>query len=382
MNVLVIPAWYPTSNSGLTGTFFREQALNMNPEDNVKILYIEQISIRRNPLKWIFKKTTLITPPIGIKFSILNLPILGRYFGYLKAYNFLKKEIKNNWKPNIIRAHGTIWAGYYAVKLGKKFNIPTIITEHRNPFILDNFFIYDKKCIKFAVENTNVFTGDGHFALRSVLLHGFSPRYCDVVGNLVNDELFKISNKGWPEIFSILTVTSLNGFYKDFKTFLNSIFLFSTKYNQSFKCDIIILEKELPLSIKELLLEYNLCDKLNFHFGGISREKLPEFYNNSSVFISTSITENFGVAMVEALMSGIPVISTRNGGAEDFVNSNNGFLTNIKDVEGITNSILKIANNEVKFEKNIIRDSVINKYGNKAFNSKLYELIEKAIKNN
>ena len=120
-----------------------------------------------------------------------------------------------------------------------------------------------------------------------------------------------------------------------------------------------------------IILENNLNDKIIFHLGGVSRTDLPEFYMNSSVFVSTSITENFGVAMVESLMCGIPVISTRNGGAEDFVNPKNGFLVDIRDSAAIANSLIEIAENKQKFIKNDVRFSVVDKYGNNGFNLKL-----------
>ena len=175
----------------------------------------------------------------------------------------------------------------------------------------------------------------------------------------------------YPTKFTILTVTSLVHFYKDFFTFLNSLIYFNKISEVDFICNVIVFEKSVPHNISKIILENGLQEKIIFHLGGVSRENLPDFYMNASVFVSTSITENFGVAMVEALMCGVPVVSTRNGGAEDFVNFQNGYLVNIRDSSGIANSLKNIAENSQKFKKLDIRNSVIKKYGITGFNLKL-----------
>ncbi len=57
--------------------------------------------------------------------------------------------------------------------------------------------------------------------------------------------------------------------------------------------------------------------------------KWLHFLSSADVFICTSISETFGIAIREALMCGVPVISTKNGGAEDIINYKNGFLVNL-----------------------------------------------------
>jgi glycosyltransferase involved in cell wall biosynthesis len=370
MKILIIPSWYPTKNSKLSGIFFLEQALSLVPKDDVRVLYIEHVSLRNFNLKYYFGNK-IQSPPLGYKYSIPNIPYFSVLIGKIISFYFIYKLKKEGWVPDIIRAHGTIWGGYYAVNIGKKIAAPVIITEHRNPFILDQFLNIEKKWIKWSVENCDIFSGDGHFAVRSVLLHGFKPKKVQVYGNLVDDSKYFIKDNAFPELFTILTVTSLNYFYKDFITFLNSVIIFNNNYKAAFVCNVIVFEKIIPEYIKNLIFENNLNDKIIFHLGGVSRTDLPEFYMNSSVFVSTSITENFGVAMVESLMCGIPVISTRNGGAEDFVNPQNGYLVDIRDSASIANSLLEIAENKKGFIKSDVRFSVVDKYGINGFNLKL-----------
>jgi glycosyltransferase involved in cell wall biosynthesis len=87
--------------------------------------------------------------------------------------------------------------------------------------------------------------------------------------------------------------------------------------------------------------------------------------------VSTSIAETFGVAQCEAMMCGVPVIATANGGIDDFISNENGIKIPIQDYEALADAIMKIKNREIVFDKNVVRNSVLNKYGSDAFSKRL-----------
>lgn len=62
--------------------------------------------------------------------------------------------------------------------------------------------------------------------------------------------------------------------------------------------------------------------------GHLPDAALPDFYRSLDVFVIPSRQEGFGIVGIEAMACGLPVISTRCGGPEDFVaHGRNGFLT-------------------------------------------------------
>jgi glycosyltransferase involved in cell wall biosynthesis len=81
-------------------------------------------------------------------------------------------------------------------------------------------------------------------------------------------------------------------------------------------------------------------------FGGhLSRAELRDYYRTLDVFVVSSHQEGLGIAALEAMACGCPVVSTRCGGPEDYiVPGKNGFLVS-GGPEAMAEAICQIADN-------------------------------------
>lgn len=82
----------------------------------------------------------------------------------------------------------------------------------------------------------------------------------------------------------------------------------------------------------------------------ITDAQLVELYRTSTALVITSEQEGLGIAAMEALSCGTPVISTRCGGPETFLTESCGFFTGFT-AEEIAGRIVAIASNEELFER-------------------------------
>jgi len=84
-------------------------------------------------------------------------------------------------------------------------------------------------------------------------------------------------------------------------------------------------------------------EKNVFILGWLDRSKLMEALKNASIFLLPSYNEGLPVAMIEAMASGLPVISTRAGGIPEAIEEGvNGFLVDPGCKQELTDSIIKL----------------------------------------
>jgi glycosyltransferase involved in cell wall biosynthesis len=74
--------------------------------------------------------------------------------------------------------------------------------------------------------------------------------------------------------------------------------------------------------------------------GHLSGELLARAYASADVFVFPSAFESFGLVLLEALASGVPVVSTKVGGAPQVIKEgHSGYLFEVDDVEGLLDGV-------------------------------------------
>lgn len=110
--------------------------------------------------------------------------------------------------------------------------------------------------------------------------------------------------------------------------------------------------------IKKLKLENNVRI-----FDWVAGEELLDFYKNSDLFLLTSEYEGYGMTLVEAMASGVPIVTTEVGLAKTnmFVNGQNSYICPVGDINCITERVNELLeNNELrKLFKEAMRDNII-----------------------
>jgi len=76
-------------------------------------------------------------------------------------------------------------------------------------------------------------------------------------------------------------------------------------------------------------------------------ERLLQLYHNSDLFVLPSLGECFGIATVEAMAAGLPVITSDAGGVRDIVDvGDNGFIVPANDVQAFGGAIAAVFEDE------------------------------------
>lgn len=84
--------------------------------------------------------------------------------------------------------------------------------------------------------------------------------------------------------------------------------------------------------LNALVISLGLAGNVSFLSEYISNENMPSLYNSCDIFVLPSLIEPVGIAAIEALSCGLPIITTSVGGLSDVVEENlNGFLVPPRD---------------------------------------------------
>ena len=81
------------------------------------------------------------------------------------------------------------------------------------------------------------------------------------------------------------------------------------------------------------------------------RDQVPLIYRiaaaTGGVFVNPALTEPFGLTLIEAAASGLPIVATEDGGPQDIVkNCHNGFLINPLEPQAIAQELLQLLGDE------------------------------------
>ena len=189
------------------------------------------------------------------------------------------------------------------------------------------------------------------------LLHDYKIKTpYHILPNLINDNLFKPMDK--TNCRNILKLESGKKYLlfigrlsevKGLRFLLNVIndLMLSTKPAKNFIL-IIIGEGEERFILEKQVKRLRLQNNVSF-LGPIEYDKLPLYYNAADVFLLTSYHEGTPMVLLEAMATGIPIISSSAGNAELLLkNYSNGYVINNHTIK---DWLMKIQEN-LKCEKN------------------------------
>lgn len=362
MRVLVIPSWYPIGEDKLMGNYHKEFTENLNNFGiNADMIFIERERFSR-PLNYLFSKKQFINVEKNYQVYITKMFNLAPFSFDLQQKLYVKKidkayqkYVKIYGKPDIIHAHVTVPAGYAACKLGKKYKVPVIVTEHCAK--LERFFndqMYQKYG-KYVLENST-FSTVSNYMKKNILKY---TQNCYIIPNLVDVKTFKNTTKRpINNTFNLVSVCALRE---------------GKKIENIFKAMDVLIDKgikniHLDVIGDGFLEEYykNECKKLNLDkyvsfLGRKSKDEISKIMQKENALVISSEIESFAIPGIEALASGIPVISTKCLGPEEYIDDKCGALCEVNNVESLAIAIEKVINNYDSYDP-LYLNSVADKF--------------------
>ena len=281
----------------------------------------------------------LISADLQSKIRNLRVPNISK-LNYLTAFRLLKKTM-NAFAPDIIHAH---YASSYGV-LGylSKFK----------PFILSVWGsdVYDfpqknqlnKWLLKKVIHSANTVCSTSE-AMKAVIATQFDRFDVKVIPFGVDASVFAPAS-GSPQQFTVGTIKSIEA-HNGIDCLLDAANIIINEYHNTYIHFLIVGQGSLLGEMKQKTTDLGLDNYVKFT-GYIPHEKIVEFHQKLSVFISVSTRESFGVAVLEAAACGVPAITSNVGGLPE-VNEDNytGYVIPPNNPEKLAITILKLFENK------------------------------------
>ncbi len=373
--ILFLPRWYPSENDPQNGVFIQKHARAAARHHSVTVIYAEpssKIHVTENAPEsnlreviYYYKKSS---------FKLLNLL---RYFKTLfRAYREL---LRGNFVPDLCHVHMLTRPVALALWLKWKHGIPYLITEHWSGYLTGKFQqenYFKKRLTAHAIKNAAMVTVVSEFLKKGMIQCGLNAKF-QILPNVVETNAEGIVEKAPEGKFSYLVVADLNDAVKNISGIIKA---FSRVYQKEPATELRIAgdgndRAQLEQLAKQLQLE-TAC-----HFlGRKTNDAILKLIPQAHVLIVNSRVETFSVVTLEAIFSGRPVIATRCGGPEAFINADNGILIGSNDEEGLAAAMLNIKKDYANYPPEKVSRSVENIYSLNTVADSLQKIYKEVLK--
>ena len=106
---------------------------------------------------------------------------------------------------------------------------------------------------------------------------------------------------------------------------------------------------------------------------------MADVYRETDAFVLASRSETFGVAYIEAMATGLPVVATRCGGPEEFVNEENGILAPPEDPEALAEAMKQMIHTRDRYDGAAISAFVRDRYSPRAVAEQITKVYEEIV---
>lgn len=365
MKLWVIGYGIPNEKYPLNGVFAYNQAKGIatfNTDINVTYIGLDIRSIRRWR-RWgihCYEKDGMKI--IDFSFPVGKVPVKMQGTIYSWALKrTVKKILSVIGTPDIVHGHFTE-IGYAIVNNKKLIQAKKyIITEHSSGINTKDINPDIRKMAKITYSNMDkVFAVSPNFVSKIKAEFGVEALF---IPNAINEDNFfwKKECTNTSKDFSFISV----GRIVEGKNFPLLIEAFKCSFSKNEKVTLTIIGDGPDYeNVRKLVKDYGLEDKI-FLPGFMDEKHVAIKMRESNCFVFASNSETFGAVCAEALMCGKPVISTKCGGPDCMINSDNGILIPVGDMLAMSQAMTYMFKNINSYNAEVISNNATQLYSKK-----------------
>lgn len=347
MHVLVLPSWYSTPELPWSGAFFEDQAVALSRAGaRVAVAFVERRSLRTLSPSRVREShfQTVCSVDRGVTtlrmrgWNTLGQTLAGAKVWCALSEHLVQSYVRRFGVPDVLHAHAALWGGRVAVRMAQALSRPSVVTEHSNLImrgVLDGHARGEAARVYQQAEAVLAVSEPLRAAVDSI---AGSP-VAGVVPNTVDFEYFTTPPVARPRTpFTFLSVGKLIGAKRI--DHLIRAFARVAQVHPDTRLVVVGSGGE-AANLRRLARESGVASRVEFP-GHLTREGVRTRMWSANALVLASASETFGVILVEALATGLPVVSTRCGGPEEIVEEGLGLLVDRDDEEALAEAMMSM----------------------------------------
>ncbi len=381
LSILFLSSWYPNDVLNQNGNFVQQHARAVSLFCNVAVLNVQ--SKQQNDKIKVCKIYNGNVYEVIVYYKKINSTSVLSSFSkkkrqhkaFLEGYSQILNEFK---KIDLVHLNVVLPAGFFALYLNRKFNIPFIVTEHSTIYLNSNpisHSLIERYSVKKITRKADFICPVSIDLKNALIKYGISGNFI-VIPNVVNKKVFHFVNKKEGGRIKLLHVSTLNEEHKNIKGILNVIMELS-KIRKDFVFQII------GDGDIESVINYAKSIKLDKYFYDFKSQKpseqIAKAMQSSHLFIMFSNYENSPCVISESLVCGVPVLSSNVGGIDEMISKENGILVAARNEKELLFSLNKMLNNFSPYKGIDISEKAISIYSYESVGKQFLDIYQKAL---
>lgn len=360
MHILILGRNVPSENYPTAGVFEFDQAKALRAAGHsVTYFAVDMRSIRRRrPFGFTSGRqygidTFVASLPVGRIPKKFRIILMAKLFDLLHKTAFGKLN-----GPDVIHSH-FLGVTAAATKTRLFRDIPIVATEHSSALMVDTPSSSTRMIAKSSYSKVNALVAvSAALADRIRDLIGIEPI---VIPNIVDSEFF-FREQERHETFNVLSVGNL----RSVKRMQDVIRAFRIAKRAIPNPKLQIIGEGPERGMLEALIQSEGVEADVRLSGMRSREYVAASLTESDVFVLASSRETFGVVLIEAMAAGLPVVATRSGGPDNFLEASGSHIVDVGNVEAIAAKIVSVFREQTAQDRQILAEWTASQFGKTA----------------
>ncbi len=396
LRVLIVSRLYPRPSDPVLGIFVEEEVKELSKQCQIEVIsptpwfpplkfFKKWYAYTRIPVHEarngieVFRPRTILFPK-NYLFSLLGF---SSYFSLLRC----AREIDRGFPFDLVHAHTAYPDGFAAVMLGRALGRPTVVTVHGGDITIYFKRYLWRKLGLWALSNADqVIAVSGSLRRLAVEEYGLDEDKVVVVPNGIDTTKFvpipraaaleRLELKG--EASRILYVGGIKK-SKGIEYFLKAAKRLMGTSHRPIEL-LLIGEGDYDRGARLLAQELEIARAVTF-VGKRPNPEIPLWMNACDLLVLPSLSEGFGVVLIEAMACGKPVVATRCGGPEDIVNPDVGVLVPPGDEAALAKALQEILCHKYQFDPQKIRQHAMHHYASGRVSPRILEVYRQVLRN-